>query len=310
MSVDVEPLELSFRRPFTEEVSQTLTIKNTTSSPLAFKVKTTAPKQYCVRPNAGRIEPGQDFGVTVLLQAMKSDPPLETKCRDKFLVQSAPITAEKEFVPIASVLEKADKSQIQERKIRVSWLPSLAAKDQVSAAPPSGTSTPMKQSIVSAVSEIYTLWLLSFKRADNISTQVDDTPNAARNYATPRARADSTPRGSIDPSSHTPDSKKDDDKSERPRSAVSQAVTAVSDSAQTSYEELKAKLAQAEAQLANYKDSGLRQRGAKTAAGGDQSKSNTTKIAPQPALKQAEGVSVQLVAILCLISFLLAYFFF
>ncbi|PHH64244.1 hypothetical protein CDD81_4858 [Ophiocordyceps australis] len=289
MSVDVEPLELSFRRPFTEEVSQTLTIKNTTSSPLAFKVKTTAPKQYCVRPNAGRIEPGQDFDVTVLLQAMKSDPPLETKCRDKFLVQSAPITAEKEFVPIASVLEKADKGQIQERKIRVSWLPSAGAKDQVSAVPQSGNSTPMKQSIVTAV---------------------DETPNAARHYATPRARADSTPRGSIDPSSHTPDSKHDDDKSERPRSAVSQAATAVSDSAQTTYEELKAKLAQTEAQLANYRDSGLRQRGAKTAAVGDESKSSTTKTAPQPSLKQAEGVSVQLVAILCLMSFLLAYFFF
>jgi hypothetical protein len=45
MSVEIEPLELSFRRPFTVEVSQTLTIKNPNSSPVAFKVKTTAPKQ-------------------------------------------------------------------------------------------------------------------------------------------------------------------------------------------------------------------------------------------------------------------------
>lgn len=28
------------------------------------QVKTTAPKQYCVRPNAGRIEPGNSFDVT------------------------------------------------------------------------------------------------------------------------------------------------------------------------------------------------------------------------------------------------------
>lgn len=40
----------------------------------------------------------------VLLQAMKSDPPLDAKCRDKFLVQSAPITADKEFASIASVV--------------------------------------------------------------------------------------------------------------------------------------------------------------------------------------------------------------
>lgn len=44
-----------------------------------------------------------DIGI-VLLQAMKADPPLDAKCRDKFLVQSAPITADKEFAPIASVV--------------------------------------------------------------------------------------------------------------------------------------------------------------------------------------------------------------
>lgn len=44
-----------------------------------------------------------DTGI-VLLQAMKADPPLDAKCRDKFLVQSAPITPDKEFVPIANVV--------------------------------------------------------------------------------------------------------------------------------------------------------------------------------------------------------------
>lgn len=44
-----------------------------------------------------------DNGI-VLLQAMKADPPLDAKCRDKFLVQSAPITSDKEFATIASVV--------------------------------------------------------------------------------------------------------------------------------------------------------------------------------------------------------------
>jgi hypothetical protein len=48
MSVDIEPLELSFQRPFNVEVSQTLTIKNPNTTPVAFKVKTTAPKQYVI----------------------------------------------------------------------------------------------------------------------------------------------------------------------------------------------------------------------------------------------------------------------
>lgn len=31
-------------------------MRNPNPEPVAFKVKTTAPKQYCVRPNSGRIE--------------------------------------------------------------------------------------------------------------------------------------------------------------------------------------------------------------------------------------------------------------
>lgn len=43
-------------------------------------------------------------GYPVLLQAMKQDPPPDAKCRDKFLVQSAPITADKEFASVANVV--------------------------------------------------------------------------------------------------------------------------------------------------------------------------------------------------------------
>jgi hypothetical protein len=35
---------------------------------------------------------------------MKQDVPADAKCRDKFLVQSAPITPDKEFSSIASVV--------------------------------------------------------------------------------------------------------------------------------------------------------------------------------------------------------------
>jgi hypothetical protein len=41
---------------------------------------------------------------TVLLQAMKQEPPLDAKCRDKFLVQSVAVTADKEFTNIAAIV--------------------------------------------------------------------------------------------------------------------------------------------------------------------------------------------------------------
>lgn len=110
------------------------------------------------------------------------------------------------------------------------------------------------------------------------------------------------------PPSYTPEDTRDDDdsKSDRPKSAVSQAVTAVSDSAQATYEELKTKLAQAEDQISTLKDSGLRQRNVKPAVGDGKRASGPVN----QAVKQADGVPVQIVAILCLLSFLLAYFFF
>ncbi|TPX63824.1 hypothetical protein CcCBS67573_g08579 [Chytriomyces confervae] len=87
---------LDFRRPFNQVVRQTITLTNTASDGtlLAFKIKTTAPKQYCVRPNAGTIPAGASREVEVLLQAMKEDPAPDFKCKDKFLVQSIAVPPE------------------------------------------------------------------------------------------------------------------------------------------------------------------------------------------------------------------------
>ena len=62
----------------------------------------------------------------VLLQAMKEDPPPDARCRDKFLVQSVAITAEREMPNVTAIwqnVEKTSKWAIQERKIRVLFLP-------------------------------------------------------------------------------------------------------------------------------------------------------------------------------------------
>ncbi|QUC23334.1 uncharacterized protein UV8b_07575 [Ustilaginoidea virens] len=291
MTVDILPLELNFARPLTIEVARTLTIRNTSSTPVAFKVKTTAPKQYCVRPNAGRIEPGHSFDVAVLLQAMKQDPPLDAKCRDKFLVQCAPINSDQDFASIASVLESADKSQLTERKIRVNWLAASGEAAQ-STSPPSGPlSTPSKASSVNGVAE---------------------TPEAPRPFSTPGGRSNLTPLS--DPPPYTYDDAADaaadaaDEKSGQPNSVIAQAAAAVSETAQLTYEELKAKLAQAEAQLLNLKDGGLRQRNVKSSSGDE--KRPAGGDAPQAVKQQPEGVAVPIVALLCLLSFLLAYFFF
>jgi len=125
MSVDLSPQELGFRRPFNHEVTQVLKLANNNAGPVAFKVKTTAPKQYCVRPNSGVIKPNDAVEVQVLLQAMKEDPPLDARCRDKFLVQSVLVdnSEESNVATLWSSVEKTSKGAIQEQKIRVQFLP-------------------------------------------------------------------------------------------------------------------------------------------------------------------------------------------
>ncbi|KAI8672902.1 MSP domain-containing protein [Fusarium sp. Ph1] len=288
MSVDIEPFELSFRRPFTSEVAQTLTIKNPSSTPVAFKVKTTAPKQYCVRPNAGRIEAGQSFDVAVLLQAMKQDPPPDARCRDKFLVQSAPITAEKEFASIANVLETTEKSQLVERKIRVNWLAANPELDESANRP---VATPNKQAIANGAT---------------------DTPDISRKYSSPVAKEESPSAAAPPPyqSEHVPeeDEKPQPAENPEPKSTVAQATAAVKEAAEVSYEELKAKLAQAEAQIVSLRETGLRQRNVKPGSSEDEKRPMLQTA--QAVQQTVEGVPVQMAAILCLISFLLAYFFF
>lgn len=44
--------------PFTDVVTTNLKLKNPSDKKVCFKVKTTAPRRYCVRPNSGVIDPG------------------------------------------------------------------------------------------------------------------------------------------------------------------------------------------------------------------------------------------------------------
>ncbi|KZT73922.1 VAMP-associated protein [Daedalea quercina L-15889] len=123
MSVALTPSSyLGFHRPLTQHVKRALAITNHNAQPVAFKVKTTAPKLYCVRPNSGRVEPGETVEVQVMLQAMKEEPPLNVKCKDKFLIQSTIITPEKETMPLQD-LWADNAEEVHSQKVRVAYLP-------------------------------------------------------------------------------------------------------------------------------------------------------------------------------------------
>ena len=56
--------ELRFKGPFENDFSSvTLSISNPTDKRIAFKIKTTAPKRYCVKPNSGVLDPTKSMKV-------------------------------------------------------------------------------------------------------------------------------------------------------------------------------------------------------------------------------------------------------
>ncbi|XP_057723654.1 vesicle-associated protein 1-2-like isoform X2 [Arachis stenosperma] len=82
----IEPLELKFPFELKKQISCALQLFNKTDSYVAFKVKTTNPKKYCVRPNTGIVLPRSTCDIMVAMQAQKEAPP-DMQCKDKFLLQ-------------------------------------------------------------------------------------------------------------------------------------------------------------------------------------------------------------------------------
>jgi len=128
MALNISPATaLGFNRPFTEPVKRTLIVTNNNPLPVAFKVKTTSPKAYCVRPNSGRVEQGESVEILVILQAMKEDPPPGAKCKDKFLVQSMNITPDMVDTSFSAMWSQAETEhvlhKVHSERIKVVFLP-------------------------------------------------------------------------------------------------------------------------------------------------------------------------------------------
>ncbi len=169
---------------------------------------------------------------------MKEDPPLDAKCRDKFLVQSVLITSEdvSNIPAIWQEIEKTAKSSIQERKIRVNFLPADGAASTTNGvpAPPRHSDEPPAYSSPSPQfgSPVAHSAVTSTETKDYGKKSAEDTNDSSSTAAAP--------------------------------STISSAATAVSNAVPKSQEDLKQQLADAKAQISKLTsqlgDPQLRQR--------------------------------------------------
>ncbi|CAG9859806.1 unnamed protein product [Phyllotreta striolata] len=86
--LQIEPQnELRFKGPFNEPVASYMKLTNPTDKKVLFKIKTTAPKKYCVRPNSGVLDPNSNTEISICFQPHPFDP--AEKNKHKFMVQTA-----------------------------------------------------------------------------------------------------------------------------------------------------------------------------------------------------------------------------
>ncbi|KAK8928543.1 Vesicle-associated protein 2-2 [Platanthera zijinensis] len=117
--VEIQPRELRFAFELKKQSSCLVRLSNKQDEYVAFKVKTTSPKRYCVRPNTGVIQPRSTCDFTVTMQAQRTSPP-DMQLKDKFLVQSTIVpfgSTDEDITP--SIFSKESGRFIDECKLRV-----------------------------------------------------------------------------------------------------------------------------------------------------------------------------------------------
>lgn len=121
--LEVQPQELKFLFELKKQSTCSIQMINKTDHFVAFKVKTTNPKKYCVRPNTGVIDPNSACEFSVTMQAPKSVPP-DMICRDKFLVQSTyvPEGTTEEHVT-SNMFVRDDGKVVDEKRLKVILVP-------------------------------------------------------------------------------------------------------------------------------------------------------------------------------------------
>ena len=93
-----------------------------THSQVAFKVKTTNPKKYSVRPSSGFLDGNSSKEIIITLNASSKsvDPSFIQNCRDKFLIQTTLVDRGTKVVS-SELFENSN--SLQQHKLRVQMIP-------------------------------------------------------------------------------------------------------------------------------------------------------------------------------------------
>ncbi|XVF10909.1 hypothetical protein REPUB_Repub07fG0224000 [Reevesia pubescens] len=126
--ISVQPNDLKFIFELEKQCFCDLRLVNNTEHHVAFKVKTTSPKKYFVRPNTGVVQPWDSCVIRVTLQAQQEYPP-DMQCKDKFLLQSTIVPPNTDVGDLpADTFNRESGKEIEECKIKVLYISPSSAQ--------------------------------------------------------------------------------------------------------------------------------------------------------------------------------------
>ncbi|CAI4054740.1 hypothetical protein SKDZ_02G0170 [Saccharomyces kudriavzevii ZP591] len=120
----IVPEHLIFKTPLNEQSTEYIKLENDGDSRIIFKVRTSAPTRYCVRPNVAVIGAHESVKVQIVFLGSTAEHEMRQK-QDKFLIVTLPIPAacadmkEKELLSNWSSLEEQYKADAIFKKIKV-----------------------------------------------------------------------------------------------------------------------------------------------------------------------------------------------
>ncbi|GAU48231.1 hypothetical protein TSUD_184110 [Trifolium subterraneum] len=130
--ITINPPELRFQFELEKQTFCDLKVLNKTEYFVAFKVKTTSPKKYFVRPNTGVIHPWDSCIIRVTLQAQQEFPP-DMQCKDKFLIQTTTLDSNTDVDDLPPDTFNKDSGKLtEELKLRVVYVSPSSPQESTS----------------------------------------------------------------------------------------------------------------------------------------------------------------------------------
>eukprot|EP00931_Biecheleriopsis_adriatica_P057315 TRINITY_DN33992_c0_g1_i1.p1 TRINITY_DN33992_c0_g1~~TRINITY_DN33992_c0_g1_i1.p1 ORF type:complete len:703 (-),score=137.07 TRINITY_DN33992_c0_g1_i1:32-2107(-) len=92
--IQTQPEGVHFRIARDGSTTAWLRLQNVTDNQIAYKVKSTAPKNYSIKPGSGSIRAGEYHDVEIKRKTPEDGGSADTSKKDKFLVQAASVTTQ------------------------------------------------------------------------------------------------------------------------------------------------------------------------------------------------------------------------